>query len=85
MNARVTPLHPSLRLGARNMLWQAQNHVASLETPELLAFLGNLDAAAAKFKRTDEVYGIFRQVASIARTELSKKSPGTYVTLAILK
>ena len=83
--AIVTPLHPSMRLGAQNMLRQAQTYVSALETPELLSFLGMLDAEAAKIPHTDETHRIFRQVASIARTELSRKSPGTYVTLAILK
>ena len=83
----ITPhtLAPALQRGTLAMFQRAQAHVATLSAPELLSFLGNLDAEAARFDRTDETYRIFREVASIARTELSRKSPGTYVTLAILK
>lgn len=85
MSGIVTPLHPSMRLGSQNMLRQAQAHVATLDAPALLSFLGTLDHEAARFDRDDSVYAIFRQVASIARTELSRKAPGTYVTLSLLK
>lgn len=83
----ITPntLAPVLQRGQLSMLQRAQAHVATLSAPELLSFLGTLDSEAARFERTDDVHRIFREVASIARTELSRKSPGTYVTLAILK
>jgi hypothetical protein len=80
----ATPLTIA-QTGAAEMFRQAQAHCATLDAPALLSFLGNLDREASRFERTDDVYRIFRQVASIARTELSRKAPGTYVTLAILK
>lgn len=81
----VTPLTLAEKHGKQIMFRDAVKHCQTLDVPELLSFLGNLDSEARKFERTDDVYSIFRQVASIARTELARKSPGTYVTLAILR
>ena len=81
----VTPLTLAERHGMQIMYRDAVRKCQSMDASELLSFLGNLDSEARKFERTDDVFKIFRQVASIARTELARKSPGTYVTLAILK
>lgn len=80
----VTPLALA-HIAQPIILQRAVQHCKSLSAPELLSFLGNLDSEAARFNRSDEAWRLFRDVASIARTELSRKAPGTYVTLAILK
>lgn len=82
----VTPLSVP-RVPIASVHAQALNAVRGKTGPEILGMLGELDSAAARFnlQRTDETFRLFRETASIWRTELSRVMPGCYVSLALLK
>ena len=82
----VSPALMPQRMTESEVARRALNAVAGKSAAEILSMLGNLDAVAgnARLKRTDETFRLFRLTASVWRTELSRKAPGTYVTLTTL-